>query len=252
MKKKYTSLLFDLFNTVALWDTNKIPIYRIGGKEKHSTLGELKLVLSDHLPGLNFDDFHDAFDAVNRELTKEKSTNRKEVSSRQRFLRVLRKLDIQSDLSISNLANDLSQTHMELLIGSAFVPEEHRNLITTLKSKYKLGIVSNFDHARSAKSILARDGVASYFHQIIISEEFGWRKPDSRIFDLAIQGTKDNKENILFIGDSIADDIIGASEFGLDVAWVNPKGQSLNPDIPKPTYEIKSIIELKDLLSLKV
>jgi putative hydrolase of the HAD superfamily len=252
MKKKYTSLLFDLFNTVALWDTNKIPIYKIGGKERHSTLGELKLVLSDHLPGLNFDDFHDAFDAVNRELTKEKRTNRKEVSSRQRFLRILRKLDIQSSLSVSNLANDLSQTHMQLLISAAFVPEEHRNLITILRSTHKLGIVSNFDHAESAKSILARDGVASYFHQIIISDEVGWRKPDSRIFDLAVQSTEDNKENILFIGDSIADDIIGASEFGLDVAWVNPKGQSLNPDIPKPTYEIKSILELKDLLYLKV
>ena len=244
--------MFDLFNTVALWDTNKIPIYKIDGKERHSTLGELKLVLSDQLPSLNFDDFHDAFDVVNHELTKEKSRNRKEVSSQQRFLRILRKLDIRSELSFSNLANDLSQTHMKLLIGAAFVPEEHRKLLNTLRGMFRLGIVSNFDHAESAKSILARDGVASYFHQIIISEEFGWRKPDSRIFDLAFQSTQDNKENILFIGDSIADDVIGASEFGLDVAWVNPKGQSLNPDIPKPTYEIQSILELKDLLSLKV
>ena len=251
MKKKYTCLLFDLFNTVALWDSNKIPIYTIDGKKEYSTLGELKLVLSSQLPDLNFDDFQIAFNAINLELAEEKSRNKKEVSSHRRFFRVLKKLDIQSKTSLSNLAHNLSQKHMQLLMSAAFVPEEHQQLLNTLRTMFKLGIVSNFDHAESAKSILARDGVANYFQQIIISEEFGWRKPDSKIFNLAFQSIREDKENILFIGDSTTDDILGASEFGLDTAWVNPKGKTLNLDMPKPTYEIKSILDLKDLLSLE-
>ena len=76
MKKKYTCLLFDLFNTVALWDSNKIPIYTIDGKKEYSTLGELKLVLSSQLPDLNLDDFQIAFNAINLELAEEKSRNK--------------------------------------------------------------------------------------------------------------------------------------------------------------------------------
>jgi FMN phosphatase YigB (HAD superfamily) len=251
MKKKYTCLLFDLFNTVALWDSNRIPIYIIDGKEQHSTLGELKLVLSSQLPNLNFDDFQIAFNAVNLELTEEKSRDAKEVSSHRRFCRVLKKLNLPSETSLNILANNLSQAHMKILMGAAFIPPEYQILLNTLRTMFKLGIISNFDHAESAKSILIRDGVDSYFQQIIISEEFGWRKPDSKIFNLAFQSVQEDKENILFIGDSITDDVVGASDFGLDVAWVNPKGEDLNPSIPKPTYEITSILELKELLSLE-
>ena len=246
--KTYTTLFFDLFNTIALWDVSKIPIFNINGKTRHSTLEELRIVLSSHAPQLAFDDFQRAFDLVNSELIEERKQKQKEISSPERFFRILEKLEIRSKRTNEKLSHDLSRKHMQLLRNAAFVPIEHRNLLNELKKTFRLGVISNFDHAESAKTILTRDCVALCFEQIFISEEFGWRKPDDKIFNATCDAFGEEKENILFIGDSIEDDILGATNAGLDVAWINPKSVTLPPTTVKPTYEIKSILELKELL----
>ncbi len=233
---------------MALWDASKIPTFTFNGEVKHSTLGELKLLLYSRVPQLNFCAFQQAFDLVNNELSKEKTTHMKEIPSDQRFLRVLEKIKTKCRFANEELAYELSERRMQILKNAAYVPSEHRELLARLKNTFRLGIISNFDHAESAHNILVREGVASYFEQIIISEEFGWRKPHEKIFNAACDSFKVPKGDILYIGDSIEDDIVGATLAGLDIAWINRKGVTLPPSIPNPNYEIESIMNLPEIL----
>ena len=121
--------------------------------------------------------------------------------------------------------------------------------IKTLSESYRLGIVSNFDHARTARSILARDGVKNYFSHIVISDEFGWRKPNRLIFEHALGLLDSDSIDTLYVGDSPKDDGVGAKDANLDVAWVNASPKTNCETGLIPTYEIASIVELEQTLS---
>jgi FMN phosphatase YigB (HAD superfamily) len=55
-------------------------------------------------------------------------------------------------------------------------------------------------------------------------------------------------EETLFVGDTPGDDIIGAKGVGMDVVWLNRRGQPLPVDIPQPEYEISRLEDLPGLL----
>jgi len=138
---------------------------------------------------------------------------------------------------------------MKLLTKGCVIPEKHVLAIKALSESYRLGIVSNFDHAKTARSILARDGVENYFSHIVISDEFGWRKPNCLIFEHALGLLDSESIDTLYVGDSPKDDVIGAKNANLDVAWVNASSKNKCETRVIPTYEIASIVELEQTLS---
>jgi 2-haloacid dehalogenase len=78
-------------------------------------------------------------------------------------------------------------------------------------------------------------------------EEVGIFKPDFRVYQMAVDGLEVRPEEIVFQS-SNAWDASGASAFGFKVAWVNRFGQSEERLPGKPDVEIKSLMELPDLL----
>ena len=54
-----------------------------------------------------------------------------------------------------------------------------------------------------------------------------------------------NKDNIIFVGDSLSADIQGGINSGIDTVWFNPK--KIVGEI-SPTYEINSLDQIKDIL----
>ena len=89
---------------------------------------------------------------------------------------------------------------------------------------------------------------ASYFKDIIISEEVAISKPNAEIFHHALDkiGYHD-KNKVLMVGDSLTSDIQGGINAGIDTCWYNPNEYINNTNI-KPTYEIKSLFQLRELL----
>jgi putative hydrolase of the HAD superfamily len=89
-----------------------------------------------------------------------------------------------------------------------------------LKSKgCGLGIISNWDP--SARSILARQGLADYFEHIIVSSEVGIEKPDERIFCLALEKAEVSASQCLYVGDNYYDDAVGAMKVGMPSVIIN-------------------------------
>ena len=137
---------------------------------------------------------------------------------------------------------------MEVLAGATEIPPAHLALLTELGSRYRIALVSNFDHAATARHILARDGAGACFDPIVISEEHGWRKPHPKIFTDTLEALGVGPGDALFVGDSPADDVAGAQGVGMDVAWVNARGETLPAGLASPTREITAITALADLL----
>lgn len=246
--KRYRAILFDLFNTVALWRPERMPRFTLAGRTTPSTLGELARLLEAEAPALSFEAFHDALLEVNTELAERRAHDQRELASAARFAAVLTRAGHGPAANVTRLAQRLSARHMALLSAATDVPAEHVAFLERLRRCVPLALVSNFDHGVTARRIVARDGVAQYFSHVVISDGHGWRKPHPKIFEDTLGALGVSPAEALFVGDSPEDDVVGAAAAGMDVAWVNAKAGTLPDGVASPHYEIASIPELEVLL----
>ncbi len=84
---------------------------------------------------------------------------------------------------------------------------------------YKLGVITNgFKDMQYSRMSAA--GLANQFDPVIVSDEVGLKKPDPRIFRLALeQADVDDPEKTVYVGDNPSDDIGGAKDFGMSTIW---------------------------------
>jgi 2-haloacid dehalogenase len=90
--------------------------------------------------------------------------------------------------------------------------------------------------------------LSEVFEAIIISEETGYQKPETGIFDYAFAklGISD-RSKVLIVGDSLTSDIQGGINYGIDTCWFNPLGKPGDPAV-LPTYEIRCLAELPEIV----
>lgn len=250
--RSYRAVLFDLFGTVALFDQERLPLFEWQGKTTRSTMGTLRAVVEEKIPSLSFAQFLTAMSVVNQELGELRNRDMREFSSAYRFTRVLLQVGLPEGAATQQLATDLAHTHMELLAGATTVPPPHVRLLAGVFPHYRVALVSNFDHSPTARHIIERDGASPYFHHVVISDEHGWRKPHPRIFTDALAALQVSPSEALFVGDSPHDDIVGARQVGMDIAWINALDAPLPEHIPAPDYTVRAIPELRDVLNPSV
>jgi 2-haloacid dehalogenase len=160
----------------------------------------------------------------------------------ERFKRLSDKLNAGFD------ENKFAKAYIKHLAEASFLFEESLELVESLHKDYKLTIVTNGLTDVQSKRIRKSD-IAKYFETVVISEEIKTAKPAPEIFEHAIKDINNiDKSKILVVGDSLSSDIQGGINFGVDTCWYNPFKLVNNTNI-KPTYEISSLIELKDILS---
>ena len=116
------------------------------------------------------------------------------------------------------------------------------NIISTIKSHIKVGIITNGSTQRQKAKII-NTNLNRYFDTIIISEEAGFNKPDKRIFELALNKLNVQSEDVLFVGDELEKDIAGCQNANIKGIWFNPNMIKKNTDI-KPYAEITSFDNL--------
>ncbi|MEJ6950509.1 HAD family hydrolase [Natronospora cellulosivora (SeqCode)] len=109
----------------------------------------------------------------------------------------------------------------------------------------KLGMITN-GSVRMQNAKIDEIGVRSFFETIIVSDEIGIKKPDIRIFNMVLKKLNVNAKNAIYIGDNPFCDIKGASNAGLNTAWMEGF-REWDLDGIKPDYKIN---HLKELLSI--
>lgn len=93
-------------------------------------------------------------------------------------------------------------------------------LLTALKIRgIKLGIITNGSVA-SQHAKIEQVGLRSYFDAIIVSDEVGCKKPDRKIFELAVARLDTQPHVCMFVGDHPVNDVQGAREAGLQPVWL--------------------------------
>ena len=79
--------------------------------------------------------------------------------------------------------------------------QEVSEIIRSLKGRWRLGLLSNTDPLHFSY-ILSKFSIISTFDKFILSYEVGFKKPDARIFQKAMEWASVEPQKILFIDDT--------------------------------------------------
>lgn len=104
----------------------------------------------------------------------------------------------------------------------------------------KLGVISN-GNAERQRSKLRKCGILDRFEVIVISSEYGFAKPDVRIFNAACDLGGEVASQSIHIGDNPVADIAGAAGAGLDPVWVNRTNAIMDQSQAR---EVTSLVDL--------
>mgnify|MGYP002636774994 FL=1 len=110
------------------------------------------------------------------------------------------------------------------------------------------GIVTNGTKWQHVK--LVNMGIQPEPECLVISKEFGHKKPDPEIFTEALRRLGGPRPSeTLFVGDNPRMDVQGASNAGLATAWMR-RGRKWKWGFPKPDFTIDHVDEVPKILGL--
>ena len=228
--RKYKHIFFDLDRTI--WD------FEANAREAFQEI-YTKHQLSRIFP--DFETFHSTYRKHNAQLW-EKFRNgeiKKEDLKYIRFHLTLKEFG-KDDL---NLSKQLGEDYMNFSARKTHLFPDSHEVLSYLKDKYHLYIITNGFHEVQLKKIENSD-LKKYFRRIITSEIAGVQKPHEDIFRYALNEANAKKEEAIMVGDDIEGDIKGAKAIGLDQVFFNPRGIK---HYVEPTFEVQSLKELKEI-----
>ena len=89
-----------------------------------------------------------------------------------------------------------------------------KSVLKKLQKKYRLAAVSDGQDLW-AKAELNAVGLLDFFDPLLVSSEYGYRKPDERLFKKALKKMNMKPEEVIFIGNDLYRDVHGANKLGI-------------------------------------
>ena len=171
------------------------------------------------------------------------------------FETVLRYLFFKYHIEIEGRTSwkDILIVYYKVIHGVRLV---YPDVVNTLKilweSGIRMGVISNTTNPEFIKEEeLRQTGLNTYFEFAVFSSGTPYRKPHSSIFNAAISRLNIKAENILFVGDDLKMDVLGAQSVRMPTAWLNRDRSTLVENI-NPRYQITSLSELLVIEPLEI
>jgi len=119
-----------------------------------------------------------------------------------------------------------------------------KSVLEELRPRFSLAVVSDGQSVWALPEMRAM-GIDSYFDPIVISSDYGFRKPDPRLFQTALDGIGATPEEVLFVGNDMYRDVFGAREMGMKTVFFASNQGRQNMEGVEPDYIIYCIAELR-------
>jgi len=135
---------------------------------------------------------------------------------------------LQMPLFLAELQRGISRKRLAAFPGT-------REVLAPLKTRYQLAIVSDAQSAYGLSELRAV-GLAEYFAPIVVSGDYGYRKPDARLFQAALTELQIRPEEAIFVGNDRFRDVHGARQVGMKTILFCPRGNSGGSLETEPDY----------------
>ena len=242
------AVIFDLFDTLVDLHYDRVSRDLHAGRPIMPTARSLHAAVTEHAE-VDFGRFIDALFAVDHEILHPRYARDIEVPTEERFAAVVERLGIDAP----QLSRRLTEIHMGAIRERTVVVPQHADLLAEFHGRFRLGLCSNFSHTATALSILEASGLDRHFDAIAISEEVGFRKPRSEIFEVTLERLGVGADEALHVGDNLHADVQGAAAAGIASVWITRRVPEAERrlqefDGPAPDFVIADLAELIQVL----
>jgi 2-haloalkanoic acid dehalogenase type II len=115
-----------------------------------------------------------------------------------------------------------------------------------LKQNFRLFTASN------GNADLKRIGLAHYFERSVNARTVGALKPDPLLFHKVIEGTDLEPQQVVYVGDDPALDVVGARAAGMGPVWINRERVSWPAQLGSQPCTVHTLDELAGALGLGI
>jgi putative hydrolase of the HAD superfamily len=137
----------------------------------------------------------------------------------------------------------LAQLHRGIARKRLRLYPQVQETLDQLRSRYHMAVVSD---AQSVYAVpeLRMVGLLHHFNPIIVSGDYGYRKPDLRLFQKALDVLQVRPEQALFLGNDLYHDIFGAQQVGMKAIFISYNQGNTSYQAIAPDYTIHRFAEL--------
>jgi putative hydrolase of the HAD superfamily len=198
-------VLFDMYGTLVDIKTNE---HRDDVFDDLSRFLEYRRVF---IPGWEFKELY--FDQINQQLAKSRERH-PEVDIARAIEHVLEERGRTNNryltMIVTQLYRSLCREHLRLYPDTFWTLNEFRK-------RFRLGIITDAQRLYCNPELRTLR-LENFFDVIVISSDFGFRKPDPRLFNIAMSLFDVQPSEAAYIGNAYQTDIVGAKSAGLAVA----------------------------------
>ena len=174
----------------------------------------------------------------------EKSFTPLRESTKKAFKGVLAEYDIQPSKEdfqwFSKLFFENHKKYIKLFPETLLILRELKN------TDLHMGIISDIDNDFQEFQFKVF-GISGIFDSITTSEEVQSYKPESKIFQVALDKARCQGEESIIIGDSYKKDIVGGKNMGMTTIWIN-KFSGDDADKDEADFVVKHLKEISPIL----
>lgn len=216
-----------------LWDFEKVMRHSL-----NHVLKELEQIDPEAADLLDIDKMIEVRERVAGEW-KDKTANLEDLlfNRLQAFRETLKDIGRPND----TLASHLNEVYLQHRFEDIELFEDVLPTLNALRSRYTLGLLSN------GNSYPERCGLKGIFQFVVFSQDYGVAKPNPKLFQIAVEKARCSKQQLLHVGDSLENDVIGAMNAGIKCVWLNRQGMKHNSGIAVE-HQVSSLIDLQEIL----
>jgi HAD superfamily hydrolase (TIGR01662 family) len=163
---------------------------------------------------------------------------------------------VLSQKGIINIPETVLRSALEAMYAVTqqnwYLEDDAISTLETLTSTgHHLGLISNTSDDNNVQKILDQWGLRAYFETIVTSAALGIRKPDVRIFKLAMDQMHTQPNAVAMVGDTLEADVLGANQAGLYSIWITRRVQLQDDgELPvQPQAVVTSLNQIPGLLA---
>ena len=156
-------------------------------------------------------------------------------------LTFLRHRALEDLFGAAGLAESLADEALEVFFSARNRVEFYDDALPALRrlrSRYRLFAISN------GNADLGRCGIADFFAGHVTARAAGAAKPDARIFAHLVSMAGVEAHRVLHVGDDPIADVVGATQAGLQAAWLNRDAREWPPGFAPPARTITTLAEI--------
>jgi len=232
------AVLFDLFDTLLLLEKQEAYY--------PPSLRKLYEFLFKNGISVSFEDFRRVYFEVRDRFYSESRESLEEPHFNLRISQTLQKLGYNFNVSDSVVVG-ATEAFANEFMRYVSLDTDAFYVLQKLRTRYKLGLISNFAIPECGWELLEKFRLRSFFDVVIISGEINRRKPSAEVFEKALEALGVKASEAVFVGDMLDLDVMGPKKVGMKTVLIKRRSLEENSDV-KPDRVITRLNELLTVL----